>query len=399
MRARWIGVVCVVAAIALGTAASARAQQTRDEEHAAEQAAKAAQLHPYVPTSAERLVERVESLVYGPPTTVFPFFGSAFPGGGLALGPAFRAPIGDSGVFGVHGAWSVKNYLVADGALTLPKLADGMLTLTLGANWLRAPEVAFYGIGKSSSSDDKASFFYRTTTAGGSARFEPGRVLAVGAGVDYFDVATGGTSGTSVEEVFAPDTTPGLGADVTYVRSRAFAEIDWRQSPGYTTSGGLYRLDWTNYGARRDAPYSFTRLDAEVDQFVPIFRGSSVIALRAMGSFTDTNAGQAVPYFLLPDLGGARYLRGYRHWRFRDRNRMLLTGEYRWTAGQFIDMALFLDAGKVARRVADLDLKDLNTSYGIGIRFHAPAATLLRVELAQTRDAGIGIIFAFGPSF
>ena len=44
-------------------------------------------------------------------------------------------------------------------------------------------------------------------------------------------------------------------------------------------------------------------------------------------------------------------LRGYPSWRFRDRNRLLLTGEYRWTAGQFVDMALFVDAGKVAARV------------------------------------------------
>jgi outer membrane protein assembly factor BamA len=225
------------------------------------------------------------------------------------------------------------------------------------------------------------------------------RVFGIGGGVDYFDVHTGGTSKRSIEEVFTTDTAPGLGSDVTYLRSRAFAEIDWRESPGYTTSGGLYRLDWSNYGAERDAPYTFTRLDAEVDQFLPIFRASSVIALRAMGSFTDTNAGETVPYYLLPDLGGASALRGFRPWRFRDRNRLLLTGEYRWTAGRFIDMALFLDAGKVAPRAADLDLKDLNTSYGIGLRFHAPGATMLRVEVAERRDAGIGFVITFGPSF
>ena len=54
----------------------------------------------------------------------------------------------------------------------------------------------------------------------------------------------------------------------------------------------------------------------------------------------------------MPDLGGSHTLRGYPTWRFRDRNRLLLTGEYRWTAGPFVDMALFLDAGKVAPRVA-----------------------------------------------
>ena len=49
MRTRWIRALGVVTAL-LCTASPARAQQTRDEELAAAQAAKAGQLHPYVPT-------------------------------------------------------------------------------------------------------------------------------------------------------------------------------------------------------------------------------------------------------------------------------------------------------------------------------------------------------------
>ena len=77
-----------------------------------------------------------------------------------------------------------------------------------------------------------------------------------------------------------------------------------------------------------------------------------MIALRGLVSTTETASGQDVPYFLLPDLGGSHTLRGYPAWRFRGRNRMILTGEYRWTAGPLVDMALFLDAGKVADRAA-----------------------------------------------
>jgi outer membrane protein assembly factor BamA len=105
-----------------------------------------------------------------------------------------------------------------------------------------------------------------------------------------------------------------------------------------------------------------------------------------------------VPFFLTPDLGGSHALRGYPAWRFRDRNRMLLTGEYRWTAGSFVDMALFLDAGNVAPRFSDLALRSLKTSYGIGVLFHTFQQTALRVELAQTRE-GRSVVLAFSPSF
>jgi hypothetical protein len=43
-----------------------------------------------------------------------------------------------------------------------------------------------------------------------------------------------------------------------------------------------------------------------------------------------------------------------------------LTGEYRWAAGPFVDMAVFMDAGTVAREFDDLDLGRLTTTQGVG---------------------------------
>ncbi len=90
-----------------------------------------------------------------------------------------------------------------------------------------------------------------------------------------------------------------------------------------------------------------------------------MLAFRALASTTNTAQGESVPFVLLPDLGGSHTLRGYPSWRFRDRSRMALTAEYRWKAGHFVDMALFVDAGQVAPRLADLDSeqiqKDLRT--------------------------------------
>jgi hemolysin activation/secretion protein len=105
-----------------------------------------------------------------------------------------------------------------------------------------------------------------------------------------------------------------------------------------------------------------------------------------------------VPYFLMPDLGGSHTLRGYPAWRFRDRNRVLLTGEYRWTAGPFVDMALFLDAGKVAPRARDLDLRGFTKTYGLGMSLHTPLSTVTRIEVARTPE-GTSLVFSFSPSF
>ena len=131
---------------------------------------------------------------------------------------------------------------------------------------------------------------------------------------------------------------------------------------------------------------------------MPILRENSVLAFRALASTTNTAEGEHVPVVLLPDLGGSHTLRGYPSWRFRDRSRMALTGEYRWKAGHFLDMALFMDAGQVAPRLADLDLSKFRKTYGLGMTFHTPASTVMRIEVART-DEGTALVFAFSPSF
>lgn len=391
--------VVVVLACVIAAAGPAGAQDTREEVRAAEQAKKAAELHPYEPTRVERRILQVQNILTNQ-RPVYTYIGAVFPGGAFAFGPGFRHRSPRTGLMDAHGAWSIRNYKLVDTSWQLPALAAGRVRIAARANWVDAPHVGFFGLGNDSEPGDRTTYLYRTTTAGVSARVQAAPIVAVGASVDYMDVTTGeGSRGTSIEEEFSPFTTPGIGADPTYTRTRAFAEMDWRESPGYTTRGGLYHVDWSDYRQRDNGPFSFQRVDAEVDQFVPLLRANWVLAFRALTSITTTDTGREVPFFLMPALGGGSELRGMPSWRFRDRHRLLLTGEYRWRAGQFIDMALFLDAGKVTARRADLDLDDLNTSYGLGVRFHTPAATVVRVEVAKTSTDGLGLVFSFGPSF
>ena len=55
--------------------------------------------------------------------------------------------------------------------------------------------------------------------------------------------------------------------------------------------------------------------------------------------------------------------------------------------------ALFFDAGKVTSRREDLNLQHLRTDWGIGARFHGPALTALRIEIAHGSE-GWNLVFA-----
>jgi AAA family ATP:ADP antiporter len=365
---------------AAATAADA-GPATREGEWAARQAGKATQLGGYQPDALERGLRRAEGMLSSK-KPVYAFIGSTFEGGGLAVGPGYRRTYGDSGTINAHAAWSIKNYKATEVSVGLPELARGQVRLSVHGGWLDAPDVALYG----ASRDERHSFEYTTTSVGMAARIRPWKRVAFGGGLDMVAADASSPTGAGQPRV-----------DPTYGQSRAFIELDTRATPGYTTSGGYYRLDVSDIRETGGGRYTFQRVDAEAQRYIPILRDRWVVALRGLVSTTTADDGHDVPFFLLPALGG-HTLRGYPSWRFRDRNRVLLTGEYRWTAGPFVDMALFMDAGSVAPRFDELDLGRLHTSHGVGLTFHTPSQTAMRVELARSTE-GLGLLFSFSPRF
>jgi AAA family ATP:ADP antiporter len=391
-RRRWVAVAAAMAfaiapAQASGqTAAAPVAESTagetsRQEALAARQAEKAGQLRPYRPDALERNLMRAERMMFST-RPVYAFIGTTYEGGGLAVGPGYRRTYGDSGTINAYAAVSVKNYRAAELSVGLPEMGRGRLTIRLNGRYLDAPEVAFYG----ATEDDKRMFEYTTANAGAVARIQASKQVAFGGGFDLVMADAGSPFGTAAPRV-----------DPTYGQTRAFVEFDTRTTPGYTATGGYYRLDFTDSRETGSGPYTFQRVDADVQRFIPILRDNWVIALRGLVSTTTTADGNQVPFFLQPALGG-HTLRGYPSWRFRDRNRVLLTGEYRWAAGPFVDMAVFVDAGTVAPRFDELDLGRLQTSHGVGLTFHTPRQTAFRMEVARTRE-GLGLALSFSPRF
>src|SRR4051794_39270869 len=240
----------------------AAAQQTREEQRADEQAQKATDLHPYVPTPLERQIARAAGLLTNRPP-VYVFTGSVYKGGAVAFGPGFRHDVASLGFFDTHAAWSIRNYKRVDASLKLREFAGGRVAVDTHVNWLDAPKVAFFGTGPDSPAEARTSYDFQAATGGVTGRVRLTRLFSVGATLDYVDIDTApGRSGVSIERRFATGSTPGVGLDPTYLRTQTFAAIDSRQSPGYTTGGGLYRVGWSLYNQRENGPFSFQRLDA-----------------------------------------------------------------------------------------------------------------------------------------
>ena len=397
-RAISIGVVTIAFS---GAAAAARAQDSREAEIAQAKAEKAKVLHPYVPTKAEDLLDRAEELLLTGGLHWHPFFDSAYAGGGFTLGAGYRRYVSSYNTIDLRGSITFSGYKRLEAEFLAPRMFDRRGVLSVIGGWREATQVGFYGIGTSSTSQDhRANYSFTQPYVSGRLEVWPTRKwFVVGGGLEYskWDQDSGGGSDPSVEEVYTPATLPGLGASPTYLHAQGFAGFDWRRAAGYSRGGGAYGITVHDF-VDHDSDFSFRKVDYDAIQHIPVLRDAWVLSLHARIETTFVNDDEQVPFFMLPALGGGSTLRGFASWRFRDRNSMLLQGEWRVLANRFLDMAVFYDAGKVMDVPKDISWTGLKSDYGLGFRFHGPAATPLRIELARSNE-GFVIVFSSKAPF
>jgi hypothetical protein len=395
----------VTTCLLLGAPTSARAQQTgadtRAGQIARQQQEKATQAAPYEPNKAEIWVKKLEEQFITGSLHWHPFFTSAYSGGGFTLGAGYATHLGSYNTLDVRGSYTPSGYIRLESEFIAPRLFDRRGVLSVLGGWREATEVGFYGIGTASTSaDDKTNYSFRQPYGSATLDVRPARNwLQLVGGFEYsqWDQNPGEGTTPSVEEIYTPDTLPGLGAKVTYAHWQGTAAIDWRSSAGYSRRGGYYGATFHDY-ADADDLNGFQQIDYDVVQHVPLGRDAWVLSLHGNVSSTFTKTGQEIPFFMLPSVGGGSSLRGFTSWRFRDRNSLLLQAEWRVLVNSFFDTALFYDAGKVTASRSDLSFDGLKSDYGIGFRLHGPAATPLRIELARSNE-GFALVFAAHAAF
>jgi outer membrane protein assembly factor BamA len=385
------------AAAALSVAAApAWSQGSRTEAVEERQAAKAKDLEPRQPPRGERLFKRIQDELIDEPSGLYPLFGSVYAGGGFALGAGYRGYYGDNTHWDAKALYSIRNYRLVELSTDSWNHAGGRIDLHARAGWRDAPSVAFHGLGIDSGKD-AVGFALTQTYAGGEIALRPLADAHLKGGIAYEDYSIGASSGPrpTIETRFTAATAPALGLDPSYWHATASAGYDWRPSPGYARTGGLYELRYHRYVG---GPDDFERVEGEVVQHVPLLRENYVLSLRGqVETILDDDA--TVPFYLLSTLGGSDTLRGYSSWRFRDRHAALTSAEFRWIPNRSaLDVAVFYDAGMVAPRFDDLSMRRFTSDVGIGVRFHGPLSTPLRIEVASGRE-GVRLVLSGRAAF
>lgn len=407
----WKGVARVVAAVllvsAIAPAAFAQDRPTHPPDTTDSSASQSGFLSE--PSFMTRVIDRVDrELNQGgePKDGFYPEFGNMITGSGwISAGPGYRHQLLNGQAFvNASAALSWNLYKMAQVRFELPHLAHDHLSVGAQTIYQDLLQVNYFGLGNDSLSSDRSGYRLDETDVLGYATVRPNSWLSFNGRFGWIhqpelSTMTGWSVGyPNTLDVFTDATAPGLSQQPSFLHSDVSVAADTRNSPGHPTRGGLYRVTAASYSDRDFGMYSFRRYEAEAAQFLPLIADKWVLALRAWEVFSDTSSGNTVPFYLLPSLGGKNTLRGYRDYRFHDRDMQVFNAESRWALFTHLDVAAFADAGKVAPDAGGLDFKHLRTSYGAGVRVHSRTATVARLDVGHSTE-GWRVVFKVNDPF
>jgi hypothetical protein len=407
-------------------AATARAQSTRAEQLAALRAARArdiaaGRIEPNRWNGLERVVAFIED---GPVLGWFnqeyagfhPVVGDLVTGSGLAFGVAYRWPLGrgagararagagagaDDGFVAASASVSTELFRRLRAEILFPALEN--LSIGLRARYRNYPELVYFGRGIETRPSDETSYGLedRALELEAAYRFRPW--LRAGLLVAGFDTSIGPGSerkeGSTTVAVFDELRAPGVTSQPAFMASGAFVELDVRDVPRNARAGAFYRFEYRDFDDLGANLYAFDRFDLEATHHLPFFDKRRIVVLHGRFIATSREPGSNVPFYLMPYLGGSASARGFREYRFHDRNLLALNAEYRWEALAALDMALFVDAGTVSPDIAGIDLFDLKTSYGLGFRFSTRNQLAFRLDIGTGGGEGTYAFLKFSHAF
>ena len=368
--------------------------------------AKAAMPPPASTGKVERFLNWVERapLFSGQPRDGFGVRIGVDDGAGLALGPSWRSSnaLGGALHIAASGAASIMGDRQVTGNVALPRLAGGRLTLGFEAGGTHLAQERFYGTGMTTAPTDGAAFALDQRRIMTGATLNAARWLQISARAGTLNARTADAQRPGLVPIsarFTSASAPGTGIDHAFRIVSLSAAVDARDVPGNPRGGGRYAIAAHRYDAARQHPYSFTRVDADVEQHFSFWKRQRVITLRAMTSTALTAEGHDVPFYLQPTLGGSRVLRGFVTDRFRDRSLVALQAEYGWDLTPFISAVAFYETGAVGSALRNIRSRDFRADYGIGFRFGSARTVAFRTDVAFGSGEGTRLTMRFNHAF
>lgn len=348
---------------------------------------------------------------------VHPVIGGVASGGGLGFGVGFDSPEDTQWYQQAEAMVTVRRYWSLEGEVGRRSMSKRSQIGAFGAV-RHMGRLDYFGIGPQSAFEDRSAFRLRETTFGTRGWYRAAPAVRVGGTVAAYltDIGRGVSPKVrSIEEVHAAASVPGFNAQPKFGRYRGFVELT--NSPVADDAAveeeryrGTYQFAVEAVRDHSSGTHDFNRVETEVQQRIPGIGAGQRLTLH--GFVATTHGGDEVPYYMLYTLGGSgglksfrpdllggdgtrATLRGFRNYRFRDRNLLLMQAEYRIPVHKYVHTSVFVDAGQVAGRPSDL-FSDLKANTGFSASFVRKGKTVGRMDVGFGGGEGVHLFWSFG---
>ena len=250
---------------------------------------------------------------------------------------------------------------------------------------------SYFGIGPDSEVDDKSTFSHEQATIETSFDIGlAGRILLNAVlGFDLNNIPEDAIEG----DLLNKDLSPELEEQIPTGRIQVGLKYDLRNTPGNPSNISEALLAAGLFQDFGDGDFSFWRASADVTYCLHLFYGR-VLALRLAAEMREPFSGHEVPFYYLSEIGRQETVRGFSRGRFRERDMVLASAEYRYPVRDRMDAFLFADVGQVARDIfSDISGDDLAFGYGGGFRIWGEEGLILNFIVGKSED---GFRFYFG---
>ncbi|MFQ5637237.1 MAG: BamA/TamA family outer membrane protein [bacterium] len=315
--------------------------------------------------------------------------------------PVF-APFSGAGLtFKQDGLWNENTQILASATLGIrsrrnvyahlrnTQFFSSKLGWQLNVSHSRRPDEDFFGIGNFSLQDNQSDYLHEENLYHFELISQPLNNLFISAGLSFSDVDIQEGRDPNVPNLsqkFIADDVPGF-SGVNMWTLTVKIHQDSRNVTGHPTRG--HRATFSYLSSRQSGgnQFGYSTFTVDVQQFFELFY-HRVLALRFRGEITEKLGQRDIPFYRLGGLGGTDILRGYRPFRFRDKDVLLAGVEYRWPVHNMIAAYGFFEQGRVFTDIFDdFTFKGFKYSAGGGFRFSSKDGGLAAVfEIAKSQE-------------
>ncbi len=254
---------------------------------------------------------------------------------------------------------------------------------------------SFFGIGPDSKEDAKTTYSHEMMLAEaiGIYQIKDDLYWETTLGYEINNILDGRESShPKIGELYSLKVLPGLEAQINMIRFETSFKMDTKNRPGNPTSGMEINLNGGMYNQVNEDRYGFWKWSVDISKYFHLFY-DRVLVVRAAGEFTEPFQDSQVPFFYLSELGRQETIRGFSRGRFRDRDYVLGSLEYRFPVSRGLDALLFVDGGQVSSDIYNkYSNENLETTYGGGLRFWSKNGLITQLLIGRSKD-GIRVIF------